>query len=89
MWQRNEIVSDKGFYAVESFSNLLRDNKHLKVADFGLSLPKYNSASEYTGSNSIRSNDSLLTKPPKGSSCNYFITVEFTVLFLLGLILRC
>lgn len=52
-------------------SNLLRDAKHLKVADFGLSLPKYDSASEYVGSNSVRSTESLRAKPPKGASCRY------------------
>ncbi|KAG0612243.1 hypothetical protein M758_6G012600 [Ceratodon purpureus] len=52
-------------------SNLLRDAKHLKVADFGLSLPKYDSASEFSGSNSIRSSDSLRTRPPKGASYLY------------------
>jgi serine/threonine protein kinase len=52
-------------------SNLLRDAKHLKVADFGLSLPKYDSASEYVGSNSARSNESIRAKPLKGTSYRY------------------
>lgn len=50
-------------------SNLLRDAKHLKVTDFGLSLPKYDSASENTGS--ARSVNDSVRKPHKGSSCRY------------------
>lgn len=54
-------------------SNLLRDGKHLKVANFRLSLPKYDSASENGSENvgSNRSTDSLTTKLHKGSSCRY------------------
>lgn len=70
------LLSDKWCNAVESFSNLLRDGKHLKVANFRLSLPKYDSASENGSENvgSNRSTDSLTTKLHKGSSCKLSIT---------------
>lgn len=71
-----EIVPNQWGDAVGSFSNLLRDAKHLKVADFGLSLPKYDSASEYVGSNSVRSTESLRAKPPKGASCEYHVSLH-------------
>ena len=63
--ERNEIASDKWGDAVESFSNLLRDAKHLKVANFGLSLPKYDSASENISSaRSMNGLSGNLTKAP-------------------------
>jgi len=73
----------------------------LKVADFGLSLPKYDSASEYVGSNSARSNESLRAKPLKGTSCKHSValpvdsearrTLDFTfsVFVTLCLYIRC
>jgi len=53
-------------------SNLLRDAKHLKVADFGLSLPTtYDSDNAVSGNiGSGRSNGSAHLKP-KGTSCRY------------------
>lgn len=63
----------------KSFSNLLRDAKHLKVADFGLSLPTtYDSDNASSGNiGSGRSNGSAHLKP-KGTSCKQFhILIQF------------
>lgn len=58
---------DKWGVAVVGFSNLLRDSKHVKVANFGLSLPTIDSERV---SGQVVANDSFHTKP-KGTSCKF------------------
>lgn len=70
--------SDKRSGAVGGFSNILRDATRLKVADFGLSLPVQDSTPGTPSNSSIRSTESLRTKPPKGSSCKLSIALHQT-----------